>query len=197
MNAFEPLIWSALLTLLGCALIVLEVFIPSGGILGFLAAAAVLSAIVLAFYHHGPVAGFAFVALGIVALPVALAVAFKYLPRTPMGRNFLLAAPTADEVLPTDDRHRSLKQLVGKTGVVRSPMLPSGAIAIDGRTIDAVSQGMAIEAGTPIEVIEVKGNRVVVRPVEAGAAPTPRRQDDVLSQPLDTLGLGSLDEPLA
>ena len=73
MNQFDPLIWSALLTVLGCALIVLEVFIPSGGVLGFLAATAVFSAIMLAFYHHGPAVGFMFVAIGVVALPAALA----------------------------------------------------------------------------------------------------------------------------
>ena len=61
-------VWSALLTLLGCALIVLEVFIPSGGILGFLAAASVFTAIALAFYHYGRAVGFGFVAVAVVAL---------------------------------------------------------------------------------------------------------------------------------
>jgi membrane-bound ClpP family serine protease len=196
-ESLDPLVWAALLTLVGCALIVLEIFIPSGGVLGFLAVASVISAVALAFYHHGPAVGFGFIALAVVLLPTSLAVAIRYWPHTPMGRRFLLGLPTPEEVLPDDDRQRELKSLVGRVGTAKSPMFPSGAISIDGRTIDAVGQGMAIEAGQRVVVIEVKGNRVVVRPVEEGEALDRRDADDVLSQPLDSLGLDALDDPLA
>jgi len=186
-----------LLTLLGCALIVLEVFIPSGGILGFLAAASVFTAIALAFYHHGRAAGFGFVAVAVVALPVALALALKYWPRTPMGRKFLLGLPTEEEVSPEDDYQRALKALMGKVGTAKSAMLPSGAISIAGRTVDAVSQGMAIDPGQRVVVIQVRGSRVVVRPADDRDGSPVRDDDDVMSQPLDSLGLDSLDEPLS
>ena len=42
---------------LGLALVSLEVFLPSGGILGFLSIASLLAGIVLAFYHRGPKSG--------------------------------------------------------------------------------------------------------------------------------------------
>jgi membrane-bound ClpP family serine protease len=199
MNTLDPLVWSALLMLVGCLLIVLEVFIPSGGILGFLAATAVFSAIVLAFYHEGRIVGFAFVAVAVVGTPVILALALKYWPRTPLGRRFLLGLPTPEEASPDDERHRALKALIGKQGTARSPMLPSGAISVDGRTIDAVSQGMPIDAGQRVVIIEVKANRVVVRPVDDREQPRGDREDgqDVLSQPLDALGLEPLDDPLA
>jgi hypothetical protein len=47
-----------------------------------------------------------------------------------------------------------------------------------------------------VVVVEVKANRVVVRPAE-DHRPLGRNEDDVLSQPLDALGLDQLDEPLA
>ena len=197
MSGLDPLVWSALLTLVGCALIVLEIFIPSGGVLGFLAAASVISAVALAFYHHGPAVGFAFIALAVVLIPASLAVAIRYWPQTPMGRRFLLGLPTREEVLPDDDRQRELKELVGRVGTARTPMIPSGAISIDGRTIDAVGQGMAIELGERVVVIEVKGNRVLVRPAEEDEVMEQRDTDDVLSQPIDSLGLDPLDDPLA
>jgi membrane-bound serine protease (ClpP class) len=183
--------------LVGCALIALEIFIPSGGALGFLAAASVISAVALAFYHHGPVVGFVFVALTVVLFPASLALAIRYWPETPMGRRFLLGLPTRDEVAPDDDRQRELKALVGKIGTAKTPMLPSGAISIGGRTIDAVGQGMAIEAGQRIVVVEVTGNRVLVRPAETDEIVSRGDADDLLSQPLDSLGLDSLDDPLA
>ena len=84
--------------------------------MGFLAAATILSAIVLAFYHNGPVVGFAFVTVAVVGLPITVALAFKYWPHTPMGRRFLLGLPTHEDVSPDDERQLELKELVGKVG---------------------------------------------------------------------------------
>ena len=193
MNLLDPLAWSALLIVLGCVLIVMEVFIPSGGVLCFLACTSVVASIVMAFTYHGPLTGFGFVTLAFVSVTTSVILALKYLPQTPIGRRILLGLPTEDEVLPTDER----KALIGKFGVVKSPMLPSGAIVIEGRTIDAVSQGMAIDPGQRVLVVEVKSNRVVVRPAEADERPADDDAEDLLSRPLDELGLDSLDEPLS
>jgi len=192
MNVVDPLVWAALLMLVGCALVVMEIFIPSGGVLGFLATASVIAAVVMAFVYHGPTVGMVFVGVAIVAVPSLIALAFKYLPRTPLGKRILLGLPTEDEVLPKDER----KALLGKFGVVKSPMLPSGAVVIEGRTFDAVSQGMAIDPGQRVVVIEVKSNRIVVRPAEHDERPLVEKADDVLARPLEELGLDSLDEPL-
>src|SRR5262249_43991186 len=88
---------------------------------------------------------------------------------------------------------RSLRQLQGKLGVAKTVMLPSGAVLIDGQTIDALSEGPPIEAGQRVRVIEVHGNRVVVRVADDAPAST----DDVLSQPIESLGLDGRDAPLA
>ena len=74
-------------------------------------------------------------------------------------------------------------------------MLPSGAVMVEGQTIDALSEGMPIEAGQRVRVIEVRGNRVVVRPADDDEQPDP--DDDVLSRPIESLGLDSLEDPLA
>ncbi len=193
MNLIDPLGWSVLLLLLGCALVTLEVFVPSGGVLGFLAGTAVVASVVMAFTYHGATTGFGFIAMAFVGLTASVTLALKYLPRTAIGKRILLGVPTEEEVLPKNEK----KALVGKIGVVKSPMLPSGAVVIEGRTIDAVSQGMAIDPGVRVIVIEVKSNRVVVRPAERDEQPAQANPDDLLSRPLDELGLDSLDEPLS
>ena len=88
--------------------------------------------------------------------------------------------------------------MVGQIGRAQTRMLPSGAVEIDGRTIDAVSDGMPIEPGQPVRVTEVHGTRVTVRLVsEAAAAASPAASnDDVMAQTIDKLGLGPFD-PLA
>ena len=47
---------------------------------------------------------------------------------------------------------------------------PAGHATIDGRRVDVVSRGEAIEAGTRIRVIEVAGNRVVVAQIQESTA---------------------------
>ncbi|MBL9125053.1 MAG: hypothetical protein JNG90_15555 [Planctomycetaceae bacterium] len=187
------LLWAALLLLLGLALVALEMFIPSGGVLGVLSALSILAAIVLAFFD-GPGTGLAFVLTTAVAIPAILAAALRVWPDTPMGRHILLGVPTPEEVLPDSPLRRELKSLVGKYGVAKSVMLPSGVVLVEGQSVDAVGQGMAIEPGQRIKVIEVRGTRVVVRPVDDESTGA---DDDPLSRPISTLGIDSLENPFA
>lgn len=191
----DPLVWSALLLLLGLTLVVVEVFIPSGGVLGFLAIAALVSGVVMAFYHHGAETGFLFLGITAITVPIALGMAFRWWPQTPMGRRLLLEVPDAEEVLPDSPQRRFLRQMVGKVGVAKTLMLPSGAVAVDDHTIDALSEGIPIEAGQRVRIVEVRGNRVIVRPVADEVADADA--SDVLSRPLESLGLDSLEEPLS
>jgi len=193
------LAWAILLMLLGCALVILEVFIPSGGVISILSAVAFVASIVIASWRSpttGPMTGLAFAAATVVVVPVLVATAFKYWPKTPMGRAFLGELPTEKEVLPEDPR----RALIGRVGIARSKMLPSGAVEIDGQMIDAVTQGQAIEPGAYVLVVEVRANRVVVRPADKDQRPStqgPQEIKDLLAQPIEDLGIESLDDPLA
>ncbi len=196
MDVIPDIAWAILLLLAGCALVVLEVFIPSGGIISILAAVALVGSIVIAFQESsttGPAIGFMFAAVTVFAVPTLVALAFKYWPKTPMGKAFLGELPTAEEVLPEDRR----RGLLGRVGVARSKMLPSGTVEVDGQMIDAVTQGQAIEPGTYVVVAEVRANRVVVRPAGKDQRPSRQNPNDLLSRPIDELGIESLDDPLA
>ena len=192
---FDPLAWAALLLLIGLGLVMLEVFVPSGGVIGFLSIVAVLAAISLAFYR-GAWYGLSFLGAAVIAVPIVLATALRWWPNTPIGRRVLLEAPTSEEVLPDNDQRRSLKALVGRIGEARSLMLPSGSVSIDGQIVDALSEGVAIEKGQWVQVVEVRGTRVVVRPSDRPPAP-PAAGDQTLSQPIESLGLDPFDDPLA
>jgi membrane-bound ClpP family serine protease len=189
-----PLVWPGLLLLVGLLLVAAEVFLPSGGLLGFLAVASVMSSVVLAFFARGLEVGVLFLCITAVAVPVTVFFAFRWWPKTPMGRRLLLELPRGDEALP--DTRRKLRILVGKVGTASSIMLPSGAVLIDGVTLDAVSEGMSVEPGQRVRVVDVRGNRVVVRPL-VDDEPESRPADDVLSQSIESLGLDAFDEPLA
>src|SRR6478736_2505433 len=179
--------WAILLLVLGCALVVLEVFIPSGGIISILAAVAFITSILIASWEGpttGPGVGLAFAAVTVFAVPTLVAIAFKYWPNTRMGKAFLGELPKEEEVLPEDPR----RTLIGRVGIARSKMLPSGAVEIDGQVIDAITQGVPIEPGTYVVITEVRANRVVVRPASKDQRPgnqSPQEIKDILDQPID------------
>ena len=70
-----PLMWVAALVVVGLAALALEVFVPSGGVLGFLSVVALVAGVALAFVELGPWFGTAVLAVTCLAVPLVLAVA--------------------------------------------------------------------------------------------------------------------------
>jgi membrane-bound ClpP family serine protease len=189
----DPWVWAVLLLVVAMCLVVIEVFVPSGGILAFLTVCAVIAAVVLAFQESAAV-GFSVLAAAVVGLPTVFLLGLKWLPETAMGRRVLLQPPTVEEVLPEDAHREALLAQVGCVGRARSKMLPSGIVEIGDRTYDAVGES-AIEEGQRVRVIEVRGSRLIVEglPEEDGTASS----EDPLSRPVDWDNLGPLTPPPA
>jgi membrane-bound serine protease (ClpP class) len=159
-----PLTWAILLLLLGLMFLVLEFFIPSGGALSVMCALSFLAAIVVGFMA-GPAIGAAVLVAVCVIVPAAVGAAVRWWPDTPIGKLVLIQRPrSADEVLPETIAYRGLKDLVGRRGRAKGLMLPSGSVLIDGKTYDAVSEGMPIEPSQPVIVVNISTQRLVVRP---------------------------------
>ena len=192
MNLLDPIEWSIVLLLMGCGLLVMEVFIPSGGLLGFFATLSLVASIVVAF-RQDFTTGLTFTTIALFAAPLAVGLAFKYWPKTPMGKAFLGQLPSEEETLVEDPR----RSLVGRYGVARTKMLPSGSVLVDDQLVDAVSKSGAIDPGQSVLVVDVQGNRVMVRTAEPPSSPTPENRDDLLAKPIEDFGLESIDEPLA
>ena len=156
--------WALLLLLVGLVFLVLEFFIPSGGALAVLCSLSLLAAIIVGFMA-GPLTGAGILVTEAVVVPAALFAAIKWWPETPIGRLILIPRPKSpDDVLPETENYRGLKDLVGKRGTARGAMLPSGLVVIDGKTYDAVSEGVAIEANQTVLVVAISTQRLVVRP---------------------------------
>jgi membrane-bound ClpP family serine protease len=82
----------------------------------------------------------------------------KLFPKTPMGRRLMLDKDARDWKS-TDVAKRDL---AGKEGIAHTMLRPVGTAVIAGQRLDVVTRGEIIEANTPVKVIEVEGNRVVV-----------------------------------
>jgi len=141
----------------GLLLVFCEVFVP-GGVLGLCGSIAVLIGVVGAF-TRGVSAGLTALAASLAAGMVGLYLWIKYFPKSRMGKKLILQ----------DDAHDwhgfdpAKADLVGKQGTVHSLLRPAGTVIIEGKRVDVVSRGEMIEPESEIEVVEVEGNRVVVR----------------------------------
>lgn len=201
------LLWVISLLLLGLGVMALEVFVPSGGILGFVSIAALVAGVATAFLEQGAAAGMASLAVVVLAVPAVLAMAFRWFPETPLGRRVLPPAPESADVLPDLERRRHVRELVGHTGRAVSELLPWGRVEIDGETVDAMSEGGPIEAEAAIEAVGVQGTALVVRPAapvlpippvaRAAAENQPVNGDSALSPTLEDFEFDGLDPPAA
>lgn len=179
----------------GFLIVVLELFVPSAGILGVVAAVLFISGIVTGFLHSLQM-GTALLLVTTLCLPILFAVLVKVWPNTPIGRRILIGRMKEEDVLPLGESYQ-LDSLVGQKGIARTKMLPSGMIKIGDQTYDAVSDGFAIEEGQRIKVVAIRMNRIMVQPFDPADEVPDFDDDDVLSQPIEQLGIDPIDDPMA
>lgn len=94
---------------------------------------------------------------------VGIVMLSRFLPRMPLFRGIVPANPTPSQVQ-TDDPYRGAAR-IGDLGVSSGPLHPAGKARFGSVLVDVVTQGGYLEADTRVEVIERRGNHVVVRPV--------------------------------
>jgi len=167
-----------LLAAAGLALLIAEIFfIPGFGIAGALGLAALLGALVLAMTGAGDTATVIIETVWrvVIALLVALVAALallRLMPRLPFAHRLVLASD-----LGTGPAHGSAplsdQGWLGKRGHAASALRPAGIAEIEGERVDVVSDGALVEPGTPIQVIHVDGNRIVVRQLSKPETLTP------------------------
>lgn len=176
----------------GLLLIFAELFVPSGGIIAILCVACLAGSAYAAWkvwYGIHPGYWWGYVAAVTFLIPATLVGAFQLLTRTAMGDKVLLSAPTAEEVTPYRAEEERLARLIGERGTALNLMTPGGLVSVNGERLHAISAGLMIESGTPIEIVSVRGTRVIVKPATDSVAATPEplfdREQDGAANPVD------------
>ncbi len=109
--------------------------------------------------------------LPLVAVIVTSMFIGKYLPKIPILRHIVLSPPvskhagdTSSLQLDPDLIAKNEKGIyVGKQGVAVTILRPSGKARFDEELVDVITEGPFIEENSPIEIVEVRGNHIVVR----------------------------------
>ncbi len=165
--------WEIVIFLIGILLLFAEVFVTPGfgvaGIAGLIMViaslmAALIGNVGLAFPSGGQIAQAAATVAAALVLLVALAVSLsKYIPQSNrFGRLILQPELSSSEGYTSAETDLSL---VGSTGKTVTGLRPSGVAEINGRRVDVIAQGTFVDSDTKIEVVDVRGSRVEVRPV--------------------------------
>jgi membrane-bound serine protease (ClpP class) len=167
------------LFVLGLILLGVEIFIlPGFGVTGICGVLLILAGVGLATLEKAPSSseewgtfagrllqyGLTLVAAGAVSLILA-----RYLPKIPYANRLMLAPPSDNpegdgEFAPLPGAEEAAA-LLGQVGMATSMLRPAGMARIGDVYVDVVTEGDFIEPGTPIQVVEVEGTRIVVKKV--------------------------------
>ena len=147
----------------GVVFAILEVFIPSGGLLGIVSAGFFIGGIVIAWSHSGAW-GMGTLLGCLIVIPILILVGFRVFPHTPFGRKMILAPPPTE---PTASAAAGpeLDLTVGLGGKAGTDLRPSGTAFFNDRRVSVVTAGEWITRDSAIRVVRVEGNRIVVEAV--------------------------------
>ena len=144
-----------------CAmLLVLEIFIPSLGLLTVLAIVCLAGGLAL-FFQVSAMVGWVGVWIAVVLIPVVWIIVYKLFPKTKIGQ--ILELKKVEDALPGIPDQEQLNALVGQTGVVLTPLRSVGMCQFDGKKVVCVSEADFLSKSTTVKVIHVEGNKITVR----------------------------------
>ena len=149
------------LILIALILVAVEIFVlPGFGIIGLIGIA------VLGYATWRIFEGDAIQALSYtIIFSGGLAILVAWLFSSGRIGSFLVLQDSLENLTDADNqsyKDNSMSYLVFKQGVTLSDLRPSGVARIDGKRVDVLSQSSYISADTPIRVIAVEGNSIIV-----------------------------------
>ena len=100
--------------------------------------------------------------VGVIGLAVALR---RFLPKAPIFNRLVLEPPPPEERITLSHREAlaDYSHLVGVTGEAMTDLRPGGRALIGGQLIDVIAEGIPLDRGTAVTVVEAHANRVLVR----------------------------------
>ena len=166
----SPIIWAFVFIGIAIVLFIVELFVPSSGLIALIGSLSVIASLI-AFFMHDANTGLIATGIYIVFGPVLIWIAFRIWVASPLASRMVLGGIVIEDE--DDAKQRSaarqqeqradLESFVGKQGMTITVLRPVGVVRIDGERIDAMAETGSIEADCAIEVVSVYDNQVKVR----------------------------------
>jgi len=157
------------IVLIGIALILvaIEVFLPSGGLIGIVAGVAAVVG-VACLWRVSTQWGLAGTLTVLVLGPALFFYLLNILPSTPAGRSLIGEIPEEERAEREMAERRARDEraaLIGSEGVALTALRPIGLIEIEGTRYEALAETAAIDPGTRVRVTRASMLELKVRPV--------------------------------
>lgn len=147
--------------ILGAVLLMIELFVvPGFGITGILGITAMFASMFIAFGVSNIVQATTVIFLSLVISITLMIILAKYLPRSKLFSHIALEENTGGY-----KSSISYDEINGQEGVAHSFLRPAGIISINGKKYDAISNGDFIEKNSKVKVINIEGNKIVVKKI--------------------------------
>jgi len=151
------------LALVGTLALIVELFVPAGGIIGLVGIGSIITAVVRAFQTQGTLTGSLFLMVTFITVPTIMVLYFKFFPGSFMGKKLILFPGRNEPDGSSGSGSHPYEGLLGKTGTAETKLRPSGMIIVDGKRYSAVTGGEFIDENSLVQIIQTEGNRIVVR----------------------------------
>ncbi len=146
-----------LLQIIGALVIIVEIFIPSLGVLSIIALAVLFYSLYIVFTTISTTAGIVFTGLDIIFVPVVIVLGIKILANSPLSLKRELSKQNG-----VVSQKEKLETYINVKGIAVTDLRPAGMASINSKRVDVVTDGEYIDADTPVVVIGVSGNRIIV-----------------------------------
>ena len=173
-----PTLTIALTILAAYSLLLLECFLPSGGILAVASVLCLLAAVALGFSTN-LTTGLMVVLVIVIGTPILIRLLVTLWPKTRIGKQILNRSVVASKNISDGER----EELTGVRGVAVPDLRPNGIALIRGQQRDVITEGEFVASGRPILVTRYEMGRLHVQErIENPAESTPV---STLEQPID------------
>lgn len=177
--AGQIIMLAVLLFVLGLVLILLELFVfPGFGMPGISGTILVVVSLGLATLEKRPETSsewlnfgrtLAVVGMGMLGAIALAGLVAWYLPSIPYANRLVLKPRFDDDTTPENagapGALGNAADLLGAIGSAATTLRPAGIARFGEQYLDVVSEGSFIEAGSRVQVIEIEGNRIVVKEI--------------------------------
>jgi membrane-bound serine protease (ClpP class) len=161
------------LFLLGLGMIAVEVFVvPGFTFVGLTGIVLVVTSLGLVTLDRWPTTSRDWINLGstlttfglsLVAAVIGAICLTYYLPSIPYANRMVLAPPSDEPV--SEKPGMVPARLLGAIGVSLTTMRPAGKAQFGDDFLDVIAEGDYVEAGKRLQIIEIEGNRIVVKEI--------------------------------
>ena len=154
-----------ILLIAGITLLIVEMCIPGFGAPGIFGIICLIAAVVVQFIGNTPRGALTFTACVVVLLLILVLVFLRSFKNGALSHSPFVNKTAVKEEPVKEEPVQTLSVLPGMKGKALTPLRPAGIVELNGKRVNAETDGTFLPAGTEVEVTEVKGLGIIVHEI--------------------------------